>query len=79
MSHEFRTPLNGVLGYAELLRHSGLSAPQIEYLDIIRRSGDHLLTVLNDILDYSRIEAGGLELRNEEFRRSKWLKKWSTY
>jgi signal transduction histidine kinase/DNA-binding response OmpR family regulator len=67
MSHEFRTPLNGVLGYAELLRHSGLSAPQIEYLDIIRSSGDHLLTVLNDILDYSRLEAGGLELRNEEF------------
>lgn len=67
MSHEIRTPLNGVLGYAELLRRSGLSASQIEYLDVIRSSGDHLLSVLNDILDYSRIEAGGIALRNEEF------------
>ena len=67
MSHEIRTPLNGVLGYAELLRHSGLNPSQVQYLDVIRRSGDHLLSVLNDILDYSRIEAGGMALREEEF------------
>lgn len=67
MSHEIRTPLNGVLGYAELLRHSGLNPTQNQYLEVIRRSGDHLLSVLNDILDYSRIEAGGLEVREEEF------------
>jgi signal transduction histidine kinase/CheY-like chemotaxis protein len=67
MSHEIRTPLNGVLGYAELLRHSGLNTSQTQYLEVIRRSGDHLLSVLNDILDYSRIEAGGLALREEEF------------
>lgn len=67
MSHEIRTPLNGVLGYAELLRHSGLNPTQVQYLEVIRRSGDHLLAVLNDILDYSRIEAGGLALREEEF------------
>lgn len=67
MSHEIRTPLNGVLGYAELLRHSGLNPTQKQYLEVIRRSGDHLLSVLNDILDYSRIEAGGLALREEEF------------
>jgi signal transduction histidine kinase/ActR/RegA family two-component response regulator len=67
MSHEIRTPLNGVLGYAELLSHSGLNPTQVQYLEVIRRSGDHLLAVLNDILDYSRIEAGGLALREEEF------------
>jgi signal transduction histidine kinase/ActR/RegA family two-component response regulator len=67
MSHEIRTPLNGVLGYAELLRHSGLNPTQVQYLEVIRRSGDHLLAVLNDILDYSRIEAGSLALREEEF------------
>lgn len=67
MSHEIRTPLNGVLGYAELLRNSGLNPSQSQYLEVIRRSGDHLLSVLNDILDYSRIEAGGLALREEEF------------
>lgn len=67
MSHEIRTPLNGVLGYAELLRHSGLNPTQNKYLEVIRRSGDHLLTVLNDILDYSRLEAGGLALREDEF------------
>lgn len=67
MSHEIRTPLNGVLGYAELLRRSGLTPPQVQYLDVIRSSGDHLFSVLNDILDFSRIEAGGLALREEEF------------
>jgi signal transduction histidine kinase/CheY-like chemotaxis protein len=67
MSHEIRTPLNGVLGYAELLLHSSLNPAQVQYVEVIRRSGDHLLSVLNDILDFSRLEAGGLALRNEEF------------
>lgn len=67
MSHEIRTPLNGVLGYAELLRQSGLSPTQSDYLEVIRNSGDHLLSVLNDILDFSRIEAGAQELRRQAF------------
>ena len=67
MSHEIRTPLNGVLGYAELLRQSGLTSVQAGYLEVIRNSGDHLLSVLNDILDFSRIEAGALDLRRETF------------
>jgi signal transduction histidine kinase len=62
MSHEFRTPLNGVLGMAELLRHTPLTPVQTDYLDTIHESGESLLAVMNDILDYSRIEAGTLTL-----------------
>ncbi len=58
MSHEIRTPLNGVLGMVELLRDSGLNAPQQEMCDTIVKSGDALLRVVNDILDYSKLEAG---------------------
>ena len=57
MSHEIRTPMNGVLGMAHLLRRSGLTEKQTGYLDKIEASGNHLLAVINDILDISRIEA----------------------
>ena len=67
MSHEIRTPLNGVLGYAKLLKDSGLGPEQQNYVEVIRKSGVHLLSVLNDILDFSRIEAGALEIRAEEY------------
>lgn len=67
MSHEIRTPLNGVLGTGELLRGSGLTALQQQYVDIINRSGENLLDLLNDILDYSKIEAGHLSIRNVNF------------
>jgi CheY-like chemotaxis protein len=62
MSHEIRTPLNGVLGFAELLAGTTLDAMQSEYVHIIRESGSNLLHVLNDILDYSKIESGRLAI-----------------
>ncbi|MBC8163783.1 MAG: response regulator, partial [Roseiflexaceae bacterium] len=63
MSHELRTPLNGILGYAQILtRAGGLSTQQAQGLQIIQQSGEHLLTLINDILDLAKIEARKLEL-----------------
>ena len=67
MSHEIRTPMNGVLGMAHLLRRSGLTEKQTSYVDKIEVSGNHLLAVINDILDISRIEAGKLQIDETEF------------
>lgn len=68
VSHELRTPLNAILGYTQLLaRESGLSESQQEYLTIINRSGEHLLALINDVLQMSKIEAGQLELKPEIF------------
>ena len=67
MSHEIRTPLNGVLGMAQAMAAGPLEPAQRERLDVIRQSGETLLTVLNDVLDLSKIEAGRLELEEAEF------------
>ncbi|HYC96841.1 ATP-binding protein [Brevundimonas sp.] len=67
MSHEIRTPLNGVLGMAQALENADLPADQQEKVAVIRRSGELLLAVLNDILDLSKIEAGKLEVVAEDF------------
>lgn len=62
MSHEIRTPMNGVLGMAELLSKTELDAKQREFTDIIMKSGNALLTIINDVLDFSKIDAGQLTL-----------------
>jgi signal transduction histidine kinase len=67
MSHEIRTPLNGVLAMTQIMALSDLTDEQKGRLDVIRGSGEALLTILNDILDVSKIEAGKLELEIVEF------------
>ncbi|MGC1480157.1 MAG: response regulator [Chthoniobacterales bacterium] len=67
MSHEIRTPLNGVLGFASLLRETSLDSNQKEYLQTISGCGDSLLTLIDDILDFSRMESGRLELEDLPF------------
>lgn len=64
MSHEIRTPLNGILGMVHLLRREGVTEKQAARLDTISTSADHLLSVINDILDLSKIEAGKLAIEH---------------
>lgn len=65
VSHELRTPLNGILGFSELLENEAPDDTQAEYARTIRESGEHLLKVVNDLLDLSKIEAGRMELAPE--------------
>jgi signal transduction histidine kinase len=70
MSHELRTPLNAIIGFSEALRErmfGELNAKQVEYLNDIHASGRHLLSLINDILDLSKIEAGRMELDVSSF------------
>ena len=67
MSHEIRTPMNGIIGVADLLAAGSLNAHQQSQLTTLRSSADTLLYLLNDILDFSRIEAGGLQLEKLPF------------
>lgn len=67
MSHEIRTPLNGVLGMAQALERTDLSPGQRRQLDVIRQCGEDLLTIVNDVLDLSKIEAGKLDIERTEF------------
>jgi len=67
MSHEIRTPLNAVLGMAELLNMSNLDSGQSEMVETIRCSGEHLLSLINDILDITKIETGHLQLNPRTF------------
>ena len=67
MSHEIRTPMNGIVGMVDLLKRSKLEKHQIEQLSVIDTSADALLELLNDILDLSKIEAGGMQLEQVDF------------
>ncbi len=68
MSHEIRTPINVIMGMAEMLAETSLNDKQFEYVHLFQNAGEHLLGVINDILDYSKIEAGRVELERVPFQ-----------
>ena len=67
MSHEIRTPMNAILGMAELLQESSLHGDQGKYVDILKSSSSHLLSIINDLLDLAKIEAGKFQLETVPF------------
>lgn len=67
MSHEIRNPMNGVIGMTGLLLDTELTSEQKEFVESIRLSGDHLLVIINDVLDFSKIESGKLEIDYHPF------------
>lgn len=73
MSHEIRTPMTAILGYADLISDMIDDPEAIRHLETIRRNGDYLLDIINDILDLSKIEAGKLDIENERFQPARLL------
>ena len=67
MSHEIRTPLNGIVGFTELLKDTGLEEEQMEFVEIIEKSSENLLEIINNILDLSKIESNKLEIEDIAF------------
>lgn len=68
MSHEVRTPMNAIIGMTELVLNSPLNPKQAEYLKMVLTSGESLLGIINDVLDFSKVESGKIELENQPFR-----------
>lgn len=67
MSHDIRTPMNGVLGMLDILRTTSLEQVQYDYVETAYRSGEHLLSLLNDILDLSKVESGSMDIEDVDF------------
>lgn len=74
LSHEMRTPLNGILGLTQVLLDNRSGPENRELLEMIKASGESLLHVLNDLLDYSKIQAGRIRLESNEFRLRRWVR-----
>jgi signal transduction histidine kinase/CheY-like chemotaxis protein len=73
MSHEMRTPLNGIIGTVNLLLHETDKREQQQYLEVLKHSSEHMFNVVNDVLDFSKIEAGKMEFSRDTFNMKKFL------
>jgi len=71
MSHEIRTPMNAIIGFANLLNHKTSTSEQKDYIEKIKDASNHLLEIINDILDYSKIESGKITIEHETFKLDK--------
>jgi len=78
MSHEIRTPLNGIIGFIEMMGDTEMSEEQAEYLSIIKSSSEALMSLINDVLDFSKVESGKLDLESREFALLPTIRKLSS-